>query len=244
MSSIKSHARTICWCNLFGNLSLYACNIIFYSKQSDLLSRFQVQTFQRETLASMNSCATDIPQALLPQNWEISFPSWRDPACSALRFLLINTLGNLIFDQFYLHISDTISCTLPISPHTLALFIAYMFDRRYAPATVNTCVSVLECSHKPFNLTDPTKVFFIMQMRKGYGKLGSRLDSRLPITLPILTRLLTVWLLHSVSLLHMINANLKPCVLWHSSPFYVLVNYIYFLPQPMLKISQPQSYSL
>jgi hypothetical protein len=26
----------------------------------------------------MNSCATDIPQALLPQNWEISFPSSHD----------------------------------------------------------------------------------------------------------------------------------------------------------------------
>jgi hypothetical protein len=35
---------------------------------ADLLSSFQVQTFQRETSASMNSCATDIPQALLPQN--------------------------------------------------------------------------------------------------------------------------------------------------------------------------------
>ena len=95
-----------------------------------------------------------------------------------------------LFDQFYLHISDTISYTLPISPHTLALFIAYMFDRRYAPATVNTYVSALGYSHKLFNLTDPTKVFFIMQMLKGYGKLGFRLDSRLPITLPILTRLL------------------------------------------------------
>jgi hypothetical protein len=46
-----------------------------YNRFADLLSRFQVQTFQRETSASMNYCATDIPQALLPQNWEISFPS-------------------------------------------------------------------------------------------------------------------------------------------------------------------------
>ena len=30
-----------------------------------------------------------------------------------------------------------------------------------------------------------------MQMLKGYGKRGFRLDSRLPITLPILTQLLT-----------------------------------------------------
>ena len=39
-------------------------------------------------------------------------------------------------------------------------------------------------------MVDPTKVFYIIQVLKGYGKLGFRIDSRLPITLPILTRLL------------------------------------------------------
>ena len=73
----------------------------------------------------------------------------------------------------------------------LALFIAYMYDRHYAPATVNTYVSAIGFSHKLLNLADPTKVFFILQMLKGYGKIGFRLDSRLPITLPILSRLLT-----------------------------------------------------
>ena len=31
--------------------------------------------------------------------------------------------------------------------------------------------------------------YFIVQMLKGYGKVGFRLDSRLPLTLPILHRL-------------------------------------------------------
>ena len=83
-----------------------------------------------------------------------------------------------------------ISATLPISPPVLALFIANMYDRHYAPSTVNTYVSALGYCHKLSGLSDPTKVFFIVQMLKGYGKLGSRLDSRLPITLPILHRLL------------------------------------------------------
>ena len=39
-------------------------------------------------------------------------------------------------------------------------------------------------------LADPTKVFFVLQMIKGYSNLDSRLDSRLRITLPILHRLL------------------------------------------------------
>jgi hypothetical protein len=64
-----------------------------------------------------------------------------------------------------------------------------MFDRDYAPAPVNTYVSAIGYSHKLLHLLDPTKVFYIIQMLKGYGKLDFRLDSRLPITLPIVTRL-------------------------------------------------------
>ena len=39
---------------------------------------------------------------------------------------------------------------------------------------------------------DPTKVVYILEMLKGYGKLGSRLDTRLPITLPILKHMMIV----------------------------------------------------
>lgn len=55
---------------------------------------------------------------------------------------------------------------------------------------MSTYVSALGYCHKLSGFPDPTKVFFIVQMLKGYGKLGSRLDSRLPITLPILHRIL------------------------------------------------------
>ena len=79
---------------------------------------------------------------------------------------------------------------LPISPHTLALFIAYMYDNNYAPSTVSSYVSALGYSHRLLSFPDPTKAFFIIQMLKGYTKLGSRLDSRLPITLPILHRII------------------------------------------------------
>lgn len=72
----------------------------------------------------------------------------------------------------------------------LALFIAYMYDRHYAPSTVSTYVSAVGYCHKLSGFPDPTKAFFIIQMLKGYGKLGSHLDSRLPITLPILHRIL------------------------------------------------------
>ena len=83
------------------------------------------------------------------------------------------------------------STNIPISPPTLALFIAYLFDHHYASSTVNSYVSAIGYSHKLAGLHDPTKSFFINQMLKGYGKIGCRLDSRLPITLPILHRI--VW---------------------------------------------------
>lgn len=51
-------------------------------------------------------------------------------------------------------------------------------------------MSALGYCHKLAGFSDPTKTFFIMQMLKGYGKIGFRLDSRLPITLPILHRIL------------------------------------------------------
>jgi hypothetical protein len=77
-------------------------------------------------------------------------------------------------------------------PATMALFIAYLFERHYAASTVNTYISALSYSHKLSGLPDPTRVFYIAQMLKGYGKNRARLDSRLPITLSILQRLIEV----------------------------------------------------
>lgn len=95
-----------------------------------------------------------------------------------------------LFHQF-LHIALPVffHC-FPISPSILALFVAYLYNHNYAPSTVNTYISALGYCHKLSRFPDPTKVFFAIQMLKGYGKIGFRLDSRLPITLPILHRLL------------------------------------------------------
>ena len=48
-----------------------------------------------------------------------------------------------LFSQFLHIILPSVSTTLPISPPVLALFIAYMYDRHYAPSTVTTYVSAL-----------------------------------------------------------------------------------------------------
>ncbi len=79
---------------------------------------------------------------------------------------------------------------LPISPSNLGLCIAYMFQCNYAASTANTYVLALGYSHCLAGVHNPTKVFWVIEMLKGYGKLGSCLDTRLPITLPILCSIL------------------------------------------------------
>lgn len=96
--------------------------------------------------------------------------------------------------KLYTQFSDTIfraaAVSLPISPPNVAFFISYLFQRNYASSTANSYVSALGYFHRIAGFPDPTKVHFIQEMLKGYGKLGHRLDARLPITLPILKRLL------------------------------------------------------
>ena len=61
-----------------------------------------------------------------------------------------------------------------------------MFQRNYASSTANTYASALGYYHRLAGVPDPTKVFWVLEMLKGYGKLGPRLDTRMPITLSIL----------------------------------------------------------
>ena len=45
----------------------------------------------------------------------------------------------------------------PISPNTLAIFIAYMYDKQYASLTLSSYVSALGHTHKFLSFPDPTK---------------------------------------------------------------------------------------
>ena len=66
-----------------------------------------------------------------------------------------------LFHQFFANLFQLLFPELPISPSVLALFIAYLFNRHYAPSTANTYVSALGSSHKLMSLSDPTKLFFM-----------------------------------------------------------------------------------
>ena len=94
-----------------------------------------------------------------------------------------------MFKQFHLSVFDKLECTIPVDSTTLALFIAYLFEKSYAPSTVYTYVSAIGYYHRMADLPDPTKTFYVIEMLKGYNKIGRTVDSRLPITLPILSRI-------------------------------------------------------
>ena len=95
-----------------------------------------------------------------------------------------------LYEEFQISVLQSSHVSLPVLPATLALFVAHLFDRSYASSTVNTYVSALGYFHRLAGLQDPTKTFYIIEMLKGYGKIGYKLDSRLPITLPILIRIM------------------------------------------------------
>ena len=95
-----------------------------------------------------------------------------------------------LYSQFSCSVFQSAQITLPISPSNLGLFIAYMFKHQYAASTANTYVSALGYCHRLAGVNDLTKVFWVLEMLKGYGKLSLRVDPRLPITLPILRNIL------------------------------------------------------
>ena len=158
-------------------------NILFKAKHiqgvcnrlADALSRLQVQTFRHLAPPQMDSLHTEIPQSLQPQNWVLLEPCLLSPVSSLHPFQPIGGLGDY-FTNFSMGLSILFGRAFPIAPHTLA--------------TLSSHVSALGYSHKFLGHPDPSKAFFVIQILKGYGKIGFRLDSRLPITLPVLNRII------------------------------------------------------
>ena len=91
-----------------------------------------------------------------------------------------------LYTQFSNKVLNSSAISLPLSPSHLGLFISFMFDKNYACSTARTYVSALGYCHRLAGYSDPTKVFWVLEMLKGYTKMGMRVDTRLPITLPIL----------------------------------------------------------
>ena len=79
----------------------------------------------------------------------------------------------------------------PILSEHLALFIAYLAEKKYASSTVLTYISALGFPHRLAGFPDPTKEDMIQLTLRGYSKLNPARDSRLPISLPILEHIIS-----------------------------------------------------
>ena len=121
-------------------------NILFKPKHipgtqnilADSLSRLQVQTFKQLAPSEINSFPTDIPLEASKLGDIITHLTK-----SSLQASSIPTYVRAwkLFTQFHRTLFQTACFTLPISPATTALFIAYLFECNYASLTVNTYIS-------------------------------------------------------------------------------------------------------
>jgi hypothetical protein len=70
-----------------------------------------------------------------------------------------------LYSQFACAVFQSALVRMPISPSDLGLFIAYMFQHKYAASTANTYVSALGYCHRLAGVNDPTKVFWWSSVR-------------------------------------------------------------------------------
>ena len=70
----------------------------------------------------------------------------------------------------------------PISVPLLSNFIAFLFQKGYAPSSITTYVSAIGYQHRIRGLVDPSCSFYILSLLSGARRLQPSEDSRLPLT--------------------------------------------------------------
>ena len=79
--------------------------------------------------------------------------------------------------------------TFPAPAGVLAAFIASLYSRHYAPATLMTYVSALSYIHKLAGQVDPTQLCVIKKLLAGAHKLSGKPDTHLPISPTVLHKI-------------------------------------------------------
>jgi hypothetical protein len=97
-----------------------------------------------------------------------------------------------LFDQFSSqHLGQQLHKNqLPISPNIMLLYISYLNQNKFAPATAVSYVSAIGYTHKIAALNDPISYTIVQKALAALTKLKPSGDTRLPIPLVILHRLL------------------------------------------------------
>ncbi|XP_070202998.1 integrase/recombinase xerD homolog [Littorina saxatilis] len=84
---------------------------------------------------------------------------------------------------------SSLTWEFPVSEQTVLLFIAYLYHKGYAPATISSMMSALSYIHKLASVPDPTSSYIVRKSMTTAHKLKPANDSRLPITEDILEQL-------------------------------------------------------
>ena len=88
--------------------------------------------------------------------------------------------------------SSGLRSSLPVQSHLICLFVAFLYQRNYAAASIRTHLSALAYPHNLLGLKDPTGSFLVSKLLRGVSVLVPSEDVRLPITLDILKSLISV----------------------------------------------------
>ena len=80
--------------------------------------------------------------------------------------------------------------SFPVSITTLALYIAYLVEQGYRPATISTHISAMGYMHKLQGLQDCTGSFLILQLLKSIHKTNPTVDTQLHIDKHLLDKLI------------------------------------------------------
>lgn len=105
-----------------------------------------------------------------------------------------------LYRDFAQHFLSADALTLPLSSNSVALFIAHLSAKQFAPSTISTYISALSYVYKLQGFVDPAKTFLILKLLSAI-KSRARPDVRLPITLPVLRHLVDA-LEHTASSLY------------------------------------------
>lgn len=78
----------------------------------------------------------------------------------------------------------------PARIQDIAVYIAYLVDKGWAPSTITANISAISYFHKLMDVQDPTSSFLIRKILAGATKLSKSPDMRIPISINMLRSLL------------------------------------------------------
>lgn len=119
-----------------------------------------------------------------------------------LTFLIAASLGQssmntyrcpwILFQDFAQSYFCLDQVRFPDDSDTLALFVAYLYEKSYSPTTVLTYISAIGYVHRLAGWPGPSKSDRVQIILSGYFKIRpASADTRMPITLPLLERIIT-----------------------------------------------------